>query len=319
MNFVDRFLDYPAAYRLWQAPFAGQKFIPVIRSNDLRGIRRVLDFGRGPGTSRAYFGHTGYVGININPRYFRRARAGTGGSYIVAEGSSRTIRENVHAESFLYAGTEFEMFATIDRGSKWTRVDGNEPTNSVQEVVVQPTTGEIAIATHSRDVWSADVANLRQMTDASTHGTHLFESAAAVLWGPRRVRRSDLYDRDRFHAENHPDGAVVVYALSDDAEEVTLTIRDADGDELLTLASADLGDDTSSDGLHRVAWDLRRWPSDEEMAAQEGCGGRGGGGGGRGRGNQIHRVDIGVYQLTLTMDGQETNRTLRVLPDSGTR
>ena len=85
MSFVDRFLEYPAVYRLWQAPFAGQKFAPVVRSNDLRGVRRVLDVGCGPGTNREYLSHTDYIGIDINRRYVRRARAATGGSYIVAD------------------------------------------------------------------------------------------------------------------------------------------------------------------------------------------------------------------------------------------
>jgi SAM-dependent methyltransferase len=94
MTFVDRFLECPSVYRLWQAPFARQKFAPVVRSNDLRRIRRVLDVGCGPGTNREYLSHTDYIGIDINQRYIRRARARTGGSYIVADVDNLPVAES---------------------------------------------------------------------------------------------------------------------------------------------------------------------------------------------------------------------------------
>lgn len=85
MSLANRFLESPAVYGLWQAPFAKQKFAPVVRTHDLSGVRRVLDVGCGPGTNRDYLNHTDYIGLDINPRYTRRARVRTGGSYIVAD------------------------------------------------------------------------------------------------------------------------------------------------------------------------------------------------------------------------------------------
>ena len=149
-----------------------------------------------------------------------------------------------------------------------------------------------------------------------------------MLWGPRRIRRGDLYGHDRFYAENHPDGVVIYYSLPDTAEEVTLTVHDTEGTVLRTLSGSDLGDQATSDGLHRVIWDLRRDFTEDEVAAREsgregGAGrGRGGGGrGGRGRGQtpQRPRVEPGVFQLTVTIDGEELNRTLQVVPDPGNR
>ncbi len=43
-------LEKPLGYRLWQAPFAGKKFEPVVAHNDLSCVRRVLDVGRVSGT-----------------------------------------------------------------------------------------------------------------------------------------------------------------------------------------------------------------------------------------------------------------------------
>lgn len=62
------------AYRLWQAPFAHQKFAPVLRHNDVARARRVLDVGCGPGTNTAYFGTTDYLGLDLNNAYLAYAR-----------------------------------------------------------------------------------------------------------------------------------------------------------------------------------------------------------------------------------------------------
>jgi SAM-dependent methyltransferase len=68
------FLDNPIAYRLWQGPVASAKMAPVMRHNDLRQARHVLDLGCGPGTNCPYFPHGEYLGLDINPRYVDYAR-----------------------------------------------------------------------------------------------------------------------------------------------------------------------------------------------------------------------------------------------------
>ena len=85
MRLVDRFLESPVAYSLWQAPFAGRKFAPIASHVDVSDASRVLDVGCGPGTNRRRFRHASYVGVDLNPRYVRRARARAGGSYVVAD------------------------------------------------------------------------------------------------------------------------------------------------------------------------------------------------------------------------------------------
>lgn len=73
-KFTERLLESPWLYRAWQAPFAEQKFAPILLHNDLREARRVLDVGCGPGTNSKYFAHTDYLGIDINEDYIEDAR-----------------------------------------------------------------------------------------------------------------------------------------------------------------------------------------------------------------------------------------------------
>lgn len=78
-------MENPTAYRLWQMPFARQKFEPIPRHNHLGNCGRVLDVGCGPGTNAAFFQGTDYLGLDINPEYIRQARRRYGMQFEVAD------------------------------------------------------------------------------------------------------------------------------------------------------------------------------------------------------------------------------------------
>jgi SAM-dependent methyltransferase len=80
-----RVMENTLAYRLWQAPFADEKFAPIAAHNDLQRVRRVLDVGCGPGTNAAYFAHAEYTGIDMNEQYLEHARRKFGRTFIAAD------------------------------------------------------------------------------------------------------------------------------------------------------------------------------------------------------------------------------------------
>jgi SAM-dependent methyltransferase len=82
---IERFLEHPAVYAVWQAPFVSQKFAPVERHLAHRDIRRILDVGCGPGTNAPRFAGADYVGVDINERYLAIARAKYRGQFIQAD------------------------------------------------------------------------------------------------------------------------------------------------------------------------------------------------------------------------------------------
>ncbi len=73
-DLAGRLLEQAPVYRLWQAPFADQKFAPVLAHNQMERVRRVLDVGCGPGTNAKYFAQSEYLGVDINPDYIQDAR-----------------------------------------------------------------------------------------------------------------------------------------------------------------------------------------------------------------------------------------------------
>ena len=85
MRLTEALLERTWVYRLWQAPFAAQKFTPVLAHNDLTQVCHVLDVGCGPGTNSEQFSHTRYLGIDINERYIQAARRRYGLDFIAAD------------------------------------------------------------------------------------------------------------------------------------------------------------------------------------------------------------------------------------------
>ncbi len=90
---VTAILDVPAVYSIWQRPFVEEKLAPLLRHNDLRSARRVLDVGCGPGTNAPLFeGMDGYLGLDLNPRYVATARRKYGPKFRVADVRLYTAR-----------------------------------------------------------------------------------------------------------------------------------------------------------------------------------------------------------------------------------
>ena len=92
MSIAANVLERTLVYRAWQAPFAAQKFAPVLAHNAMQRARRVLDVACGPGTNTKYFADADYLGIDISERYVHDARRRHGRNFIVAD--ARTLVAN---------------------------------------------------------------------------------------------------------------------------------------------------------------------------------------------------------------------------------
>lgn len=100
MRSLSWLMESPTLYRLWQAPFAEQKFAPILAHNDLKTVHRVLDVGCGPGTNAHHFRGVDYLGFDINPDYIAQARRRHEGEFIVADATDL---------SFSAAGTRYDF------------------------------------------------------------------------------------------------------------------------------------------------------------------------------------------------------------------
>ncbi len=84
-NLATTLLEHSFVYRAWQAPFADQKFAPILAHNNLKGARRVLDVACGPGTNAGHFANSDYLGVDLNERYIQDARKRYRRDFLVAD------------------------------------------------------------------------------------------------------------------------------------------------------------------------------------------------------------------------------------------
>lgn len=208
-----------------------------------------------------------------------------------AFGSTRVLREDRTNADLLYAGTEFGIWASVNRGGSWTKVNNNLPTVAVHEVAQPTTASEIVVATHGRSLWVLDVASLRQVpartekvdgetktVDPLKDRATLFTPATAVRWKLEAGRESPYSMNIRkFYGTNPDRRAHLEYLLTAPAKDVTLKVVDVIGRTVREFRSA-----PSAAGFHRFAWDLTR----------------------AGTGGGAALVPAGEYRVVLTADGK---------------
>jgi photosystem II stability/assembly factor-like uncharacterized protein len=214
-------------------------------------------------------------------------------------GSTRCLREDLFNKDLLYLGTEFAVWASIDRGTSWTKINNNLPTVAVHELAQHPTAGEIVAATHGRSLWILDVTALRQLTPKQvTEGAKLLTPATVIRWRVEPLRGTIYGSGDRdFFGTNPEPGGHVFYTLGKKADKVKLEIQDVTGKTLSTLKAS------GEPGLHRATWNLRSTAGVANMLPE------------RVRGFTGRPVASGMYRVVLTVDGKEQVQPLKIEND----
>ena len=207
-------------------------------------------------------------------------------------GSSRTLREDIYNPDLLYLGTEFGIWASLDRGMSWNKINANLPTVAIHEVAIHPTAGEIVVATHGRSLWALDVSGLRGLTRAvMKEKATLLKPTSVIRWQNEPTRGGT---NRKFVSQNPPRGAQIYVSVSSKISKARLKVFDFDG---TTLSDQSVPTEI---GLHRLTWSMAR-------------GGGGGGGGGFGR--RLQGVTPGTYRVVLTVDGKESSQPLKIEAD----
>jgi hypothetical protein len=245
---------------------------------------------------------TAYAAVNtlriddMNPHIFRTHDGGKTWTEInngIPGGAPvSVVREDPKRKGLLFAGSETQVYFSVDDGDHWQSLRLNMAASSVRDLVIKD--DDLVVGTHGRGIWILDdITPLRQI-DAKTADTD------AVLFKPQtalRVRWNTNSDTpwppDEPRLPNPPDGAIIDYYLKQPAKSVTLEVLD--GTRVVRRyrssdpASNPLPDPktdaplplywyrapqslSAGAGMHRFTWDVHLQP----LAA--GGGGRGGGG-----------------------------------------
>jgi photosystem II stability/assembly factor-like uncharacterized protein len=221
-----------------------------------------------------------------------RANLPTGPVYV--------IKEDTRNPNLLFVGTEFGLFASLDRGATWTPWKSLQ-TVAVYDLVVHPRDNDLVLATHGRSIQVFDdISPLQQLSEeVLASNSHLFDIRPATEFIPNE---SGWFIGGREYAAPNPEfGAYINYYLKAAAkEDVRIRISDAAGKVVRELKGA------KEAGLHRVAWDLRTTPAAPAAI---------------GFYFQPDITNLGPfvlsdeYRVTLSVDGQEQSKAARVLGD----
>jgi hypothetical protein len=291
---------------LWVTRDGGHQWTNITANVGLPGPRHVATIEASRyAAGRAYVAFDGHRSDDDAPHAYVTEDYGKTWQSLNAglpDGSTRCLREDVVNPDLLYLGTEFGLWISLDRGAGWIRLNNNLPHVAVHEIAVHPTAGEIVAGTHGRSIWVLDVTALRQLTtDARSDRTHLFQPAVAIHWAG--ALRDAWYGHRQHEGENPPAGVSLYYFLSGPAQSVKISIADRKG---TVLHEETAGQSAKPPGLHAFVWNLRRTTQPPKSAAKAK----------QPRGLPPGApAPEGIYQVTLTVDGQELTRELKVESD----
>ncbi len=161
----------------------------------------------------------------------------------------------------LYLGTEFALFASINRGADWFKINGAAlPTVAVHEIAQPTTANEIVAATHGRSLWVLDVTTLRQLKP-STQGTGRdavrtrHRSRAGNSISP--TKGCSAPGRATSSAKTRHARPSSIFTCPPKRPRLSLKIIDPTGNLVREL---DLAKEKEP-GMHRIEWDLVSGPA----------------------------------------------------------
>ncbi|TAD85903.1 MAG: glycosyl hydrolase [Bacteroidetes bacterium] len=222
-------------------------------------------------------------------------------------GFAHVLREDPANEKLLFLGTEMGLFISIDAGNTWMRskYQGIPWYALVRDMVIEPKTNDLVIATHGRGIFIIDdLTTLRNLASADLQQAELvFPTKPFVynLQGPLPTGSDNL---SGWAASGAVDLPTISYYLKDkSADAVKVEIFDANNVKIKDFNG------TSLKGLNQVYWPLNINPP--KVAA-----------GGFTAGSNVYysgivapRVKPGTYKAVLNINGKKLSQPLVVLPN----
>ncbi len=204
----------------------------------------------------AYAAIDGHRTGKYTPWLLRTADGGKTWQNIAANlpdgGPVKVVREDPKNPDLLFAGTEFGLWASADRGARWFKV-GKLPTVAVDDIVIHPRDLDLLAATHGRSIYILDdIRPLQELTpEVRRKQVHLF-SIRPALGRYLLPGWTDWAGTAVFRGQNPPEGMLVSFWIRRyTGDEVKIAITNGKGQPVANLTAP------GTPGINRVTWDLK--------------------------------------------------------------
>lgn len=175
----------------------------------------------------------------------------------VLQGYAHVLVEDLVNPDLLFLGTEFGLYISNDGGQNWVLYKSRLPEYvAVRDIVVQPATNDLVLATHGRGIFIVDdISPMRRLT------SDLLQKDAALLPTRPTAVTTGHYGQsfpntDSYAGMNASEIAQIQYYLKDrlNTGDVTVEIIDPAGKKVASFPG------TKRKGINVVRWDLRTAP-----------------------------------------------------------
>jgi hypothetical protein len=169
------------------------------------------------------------------------------------------VREDTRNPDLLYVGTEFSVFASLDRGEHWFSLRNNLPTVAVRDIAIHPREHDLIIGTHGRGVWILDDISALQQFRPEVRDAEMFLFDIAPFTKFYLGSSLESFTRRVFSAKNPAYGpSIAAYFREKPQERPKLEVKDRDQRTVYELNIPKRA------GLYRLSWNLQYMPRDEE-------------------------------------------------------
>jgi photosystem II stability/assembly factor-like uncharacterized protein len=216
-------------------------------------------------------------------------------------GYAWVIKEDLQDPKLLFLGTEFGLWVSNDGGQHWAQYKGSGfPAVAVRDLVVEPRSSDLVLATHGRGIWIIDnIAPWRALTPPL-----MDEQAAFLPMAPavERIQADASWPEgdESYTGPSRPISAGIDYyqRTRHIFGDLKMEIYDAEGKLVGTSVPS------KHRGVNRAVWSMRLAPPRVPPAASAVFGAA-----------QGPRVVPGTYTVKLTKGGQAYTTQLQVVLD----
>ncbi|WP_445665562.1 WD40/YVTN/BNR-like repeat-containing protein [Fodinibius sp. AD559] len=209
----------------------------------------------------------------------------------------RAVREDPHNENILYAGTEFGMYISFDRGGHWQSFQQNLPKTPITDLQVHR--DDLVVATQGRSFWIMDdISVLQELENEPITNT-------PYLFTPVNGLRTQLGEFGGHGVPESPSpGAKIYYNLNGEPDSLSIEILDENKQTIKTFKQEQHENVTANTGLNRFVWDMK-YPApdvvDDAVMSLSYTGGP--------------KAPTGTYSVRLTVDGDTYEKPFSIEKD----